>query len=102
MECVPVGDYVTVGHNAVIHGSKIHDHVIVGMNSTVLEDAEVGPNSIVAAGSVVLQKERTPTGTLLAGVPAKAVRKLNDSDLASIKFAAEEYGKLVKLYKEKI
>ena len=58
-QCI-VGDYVTVGHNAVIHGSTVHDYVIVGMNSTLLEGSEVGPDSIVAAGSVVLEKEKTP------------------------------------------
>ena len=77
-QCI-VGDYVTVGHNAVIHGSTVHDYVIVGMNSTLLEESEVGPNSIVAAGSVVLEKEKTPPRVLLAGVPAKPVRNLDDS-----------------------
>jgi len=99
-QCV-VGDHVTVGHNAVIHGATIHDNVIVGMNSTILEGAEVGPNAIVAAGSVVLEREKTPPGVLLAGLPAKQVRKLDDSDVAVIKYAAEAYTELVKLYKEK-
>jgi len=99
-QCV-VGDHVTVGHNAVIHGSTLHDYVIVGMNSTILEGAEVGPNSIVAAGSVVLEREKAPAGVLLAGVPAKPVRTLDESDLAVIKYAAEAYTDLVKLYREK-
>ena len=96
-----VGDYVTVGHNAVIHGSMVHDCVIVGMNSTMLEGAEVGPDSIVAAGCVVLEGQKTPPAVLLAGMPAKPVRKLDDSDLATIRFAAQTYGKLAKFYKEK-
>jgi carbonic anhydrase/acetyltransferase-like protein (isoleucine patch superfamily) len=96
-----VGDYVTVGHNAVIHGAKIHDRVIVGMNSTILEGAEVAPDSIVAAGAVTLQKERMPSRVLLAGVPAKPIRKLDDTDGAIIKLAAEAYTELVKLYREK-
>ena len=99
-QCI-VGDYVTVGHNAVIHGAKIHDLVIVGMNSTILEGAEVGPDSIVAAGAVVLEKERMPPRVLLAGVPAKPIRKLDDADVALIKYAAEAYTELVKLYREK-
>lgn len=99
-QCV-VGDFVTVGHNAVIHGSTVHDYVIVGMNSTLLEGSEVGPNSVVAAGSVVLEGEKTPPKVLLAGVPAKPVRNLDDSDLAAIKYAAEAYVELVKRYKEK-
>jgi carbonic anhydrase/acetyltransferase-like protein (isoleucine patch superfamily) len=99
-QCI-VGDFVTVGHNAVIHGSIVHDYVIVGMNSTLLEGSEVGPNSVVAAGSVVLEGERTPPKVLLAGVPAKPIRNLDDSDLAAIKYAAEAYVELVKRYKEK-
>ncbi len=98
-ECT-VGDHVTIGHNAVIHGSKVHDNVIVGMNSTILEKAEVGANSIVAAGSVILQGEKTPTAVLLAGIPAKVVRKLDDSDIAVIKYAAKAYTELVRLYKQ--
>lgn len=99
-QCV-VGDFVTVGHNAVIHGSTVHDYVIVGMNSTILEKARVGPNSIIAAGSVVLQGEKTAPEVLLAGVPAKPVRKLDRSDLAFIRYAAKAYTELVKLYKQK-
>jgi len=96
-----VGDYVTVGHNAVIHGAKIHDRVIVGMNSRILEGAEVAQDSIVAAGAVILQKERMPSRVLLAGVPAKPIRKLDDTDVVVIKLAAEAYTELVKLYREK-
>lgn len=99
-QCV-VGDFVTVGHSAVIHGSIVHDYVVVGMNCTLLEGSEIGPNSVVAAGSVVLEKEKTPPKVLLAGVPAKPVRNLDTSDLAAIKDAAEAYVELVKSYREK-
>jgi carbonic anhydrase/acetyltransferase-like protein (isoleucine patch superfamily) len=99
-QCV-IGDFVTVGHNAVIHGSVVHDYVVVGMNSTLLEGSEVGPNSMVAAGSVVLEKEKTPPKVLLAGVPAKPVRNLDTSDLAAIKYAADAYVDLIKSYREK-
>ena len=99
-QCI-IGDYVTVGHNAVIHGSTVRDYVIVGMNSTLLEESEVGPNSIVGAGSVILEGEKMPPRVLLAGVPAKVIRNLNDSDLTAIKHAAEAYVGLVKLYRDK-
>jgi carbonic anhydrase/acetyltransferase-like protein (isoleucine patch superfamily) len=98
-ECT-VGDYVTIGHNAVVHGSKVHDNVIVGMNSTILEKAEVGANSIVAAGSVILQGQKIPTAVLLAGIPAKVVRRLDNSDIAVIRYSAKAYTQLVGLYKE--
>jgi carbonic anhydrase/acetyltransferase-like protein (isoleucine patch superfamily) len=71
------------------------------MNSTLLEGSEVGPNSIVAAGSVVLEGKKMPPGVLLAGVPARSAKNLDDSDIASIKRAAEAYVELVKLYKDK-
>ncbi len=99
-QCI-VGDFVTVGHNAVIHGSTVHSYVIVGVNSTLLEGSEIGPNSMVAAGSVVLEKEKTPPRVLLAGVPAKPVRNLDESDLEAIKYAAEAYVELVKQYRER-
>jgi len=99
-QCV-VGDFVTVGHNAVIHGSIVHDYVVVGMNSTLLEGSEVGPNSMVAAGSVVLENEKTPPKVLLAGVPARPVRSLDASDLAAIKQAAEAYVELIKSYRKR-
>jgi carbonic anhydrase/acetyltransferase-like protein (isoleucine patch superfamily) len=96
-----VGDFVTIGHNAVVHGSIVHDYVVVGMSSTLLEGSEIGPNSVVAAGSVVLEKEKTPPKVLLAGVPAKPVRNLDTSDLAAIKQTAEAYVELIKFYREK-
>jgi carbonic anhydrase/acetyltransferase-like protein (isoleucine patch superfamily) len=96
-----VGDFVTIGHGAVVHGATIQDCVVVGMNSTLLEGAEVGPNSIVAAGSVVLERAKTPPLVLLAGVPAKPIRKLNDSDLAAIRHASNRYVQLARLYRER-
>jgi carbonic anhydrase/acetyltransferase-like protein (isoleucine patch superfamily) len=99
-QCI-VGDFVTVGHNAVVHGSIVHDYVVVGMNSTLLEGSDIGSNSVVAAGSVVLENEKTPPKVLLAGVPAKTVRSLDTSDLAAIKHAAEAYVELVKVYRER-
>jgi carbonic anhydrase/acetyltransferase-like protein (isoleucine patch superfamily) len=99
-QCV-VGDFVTVGHNAVIHGSIVHDYVVVGMNCTLLEGSEIGPNSMVAAGSVVLEKDKTPSKVLLAGVPAKPVRNLDTSDLTAIKYTADAYVNLIKFYREK-
>ena len=66
---VKVGNYVTVGHGAVLHGCTIEDDVIVGMNATVLDDAVVGKGSIVAAGAVVKANEKVPPGSFVAGVP---------------------------------
>lgn len=66
---VRVGDYVTVGHGAVLHGCTVEDNVIVGMNATVLDNAVVGRGSIIAAGAVVTPGTKVPPGSLVVGVP---------------------------------
>ena len=71
---VEIGDYVSVGHNVIIHGAKINDYALIGMGATLLDYAEVGEGAIVAAGSVVLSNTKIPPYTLWAGVPAKYVK----------------------------
>ena len=71
---VEIGDYVSVGHNVIIHGAKINDYALIGMGTTLLDYAEVGEGAIVAAGSVVLSNTKIPPYTLWAGVPAKYVK----------------------------
>ena len=66
-----VGDYVTVGHGAVLHACTIEDECLIGMNSTILDGATIGKNSIVAAGAVVPVGMNVPEGSLVAGMPAK-------------------------------
>ncbi len=68
-----IGDYVTVGHCAVIHACTVEDHCLIGMNATVLDGAVVGEGSIVAAGSVVTGGTIIPPNSLVAGVPAKII-----------------------------
>ena len=69
-----IGDYVTVGHSAVLHGCVIEDHVLIGMNATVLTGAKVGRGSIIAAGALVREKEVIPPNSLVVGMPGKVVR----------------------------
>ncbi|HHT19943.1 MAG TPA: gamma carbonic anhydrase family protein [Tissierellia bacterium] len=71
-----IGDYVTVGHGAILHGCTIDDHVLVGMGATVLSGARIGRGSIVAAGAVVKEGADIPPNSLVAGVPAKILRTL--------------------------
>lgn len=73
---VEIGSNVTVGHNATLHGCKIRDNVLIGMGSTLLDNAIVESGSIVAAGALVLAKTHIPTGELWGGVPAKFLKKL--------------------------
>ncbi len=69
-----IGDYVTIGHGAVIHGSEIEDHVLVGMNATVLTGSKIGSGSIIAAGALVRENDVIPPNSLVVGVPGKVVR----------------------------
>lgn len=73
---VTLGDDVSVGHNAVVHGATIEDGCLIGMNATVLNGAVVGAGSLVAAGAVVPQGMIVPPGSLVAGVPARVIRPL--------------------------
>ena len=76
-EDAQVGAYVTVGHNAIVHGCRVGDHSLIGMGSVVLSRAEVGERSIVAAGAVVREGDEVPPETLVAGVPATPVKDLS-------------------------
>ena len=69
-----IGDYVTVGHCACLHGCEIEDHVLIGMNATVLTGAKVGRGSIIAAGALVTENMVVPPNSLVVGVPGKVVR----------------------------
>jgi carbonic anhydrase/acetyltransferase-like protein (isoleucine patch superfamily) len=71
-----VGDFVTVGHNATLHGCVVKEHCLIGMGAVVLGGAVIGEGSIVAAGAVVRENEMVPPFSLVAGVPAKVVKKL--------------------------
>ena len=71
-----IGDYVTVGHGAILHGCRVHDGCLIGMGSVILDDAVVGKGSMVAAGSVVKSGTEIPPGTMVAGNPAVVKRKI--------------------------
>jgi carbonic anhydrase/acetyltransferase-like protein (isoleucine patch superfamily) len=73
-----IGNDVILGHGAVIHGNRIGDRVMVGMNATVLQDVELGDYCVVAAGAVVSEGAKIPPRTFLAGVPAKAKGSLSE------------------------
>ena len=94
-----IGAGVSVGHGAVIHGSKVGDNVIIGMNAVVME-SEIGPNCIIGAGAVVAAGKNIPAGSLVMGVPAKVVRALDEDEVNGILQNAREYVKAIPLYKE--
>jgi carbonic anhydrase/acetyltransferase-like protein (isoleucine patch superfamily) len=97
---VEIGDNVTVGHGAVLHGCKIEDNVLIGMNATVLNGAEIGKNSIVGANALVSQGKKFPENSLIIGVPAAVKRETNEAEIEGIGKNAAEYVELVKEYKK--
>lgn len=94
-----IGDDVTVGHGAILHGAVIHSKCLIGMGAIVLDGAEVNPYSLVAAGSLVRQGFVVPEGTLVAGVPARVVRELTEDEKRMIEMSAIHYVELSKEYK---
>jgi len=72
-----IGNNVSVGHNAIVHGCVIKDNVLIGMGAIVMDNAEVGSNSIIAAGAVVLEVTKIEAGTIYAGVPARKVKDIS-------------------------
>lgn len=72
-----IGNSVSIGHNAIVHGCTIHDNVLIGMGSIVMDDCIVESNSIVAAGAVVTKGTHIEAGSIYAGVPAKKVKEIS-------------------------
>ena len=97
---VEIGENVSVGHGAVVHGCRLDDNVLIGMNATVLNGAHISKNSIVGAGAVVSEGKEFPEGSLILGVPAKAVKELSCEQIEMIQNNADNYVKLSKQYKE--
>jgi len=86
-----IGDDVTIGHAAVVHGCTIADRVLVGMSATILNGAVIGEDSIVAAGSLVTEGMVVPPRSMVMGVPAKVRRTLSDAEVASILDFSQNY-----------
>lgn len=88
---VIIGENVSVGHNAVVHGCRIGDGSLVGMGSVILSGAVIGEGCLIAGGAVVLEGAVIPPGSLVAGVPAKVRRPLTDDERAGLLRNAEVY-----------
>jgi carbonic anhydrase/acetyltransferase-like protein (isoleucine patch superfamily) len=95
---VVVGDWVTIGHNATVHGCVVEDEVLIGMGVTILNGCRIGAGSIIAAGAVVPERTVVPPRTLWAGVPAKLRRELDEKDHALILEYAQNYLDYTEIY----
>lgn len=88
---VNIGRGVTIGHNCVIHGCTIGDNSIIGMNSVLLNGSKIPANCLVAAGSVVGEKLAAEEGDLIAGSPARVIKKLSEKNIEYLKYAKDVY-----------
>lgn len=86
-----IGDYVSVAHNAIVHGCTIEDHVLVGMGSIIMDGAVVGTGAIIAAGAIVTQGTKVPPHTIYAGNPAKYLKDVSPELNAAIDRTANNY-----------
>lgn len=96
---VVIGDYVTVGHSAVVRGARIGNHVSIGMNATVMSYSEIGDNSIVGANTFVAYHKKFPQKSLLVGVPARVLKTLEGEELNANQVAIDIYMDLVEKYR---
>ncbi|MFB7441043.1 gamma carbonic anhydrase family protein [Streptomyces mirabilis] len=97
---ITVGERVSVGHNAVLHGATVEDDCLIGMGATVLNGAVIGAGSLVAAQALVPQGMRVPPGSLVAGVPAKVKRPLTEEERQGLTLNGTFYVDLAKTHKE--
>lgn len=86
-----IGKYVTIGHKVMLHGCKIGDFSLIGMNAVVLDGAEIGEESIVGAGSIVTMNKKFPPRSLIIGSPAKVVRELTEEEVQNLHHHSQNY-----------
>ncbi|MCK5074824.1 MAG: gamma carbonic anhydrase family protein [Calditrichia bacterium] len=93
-----IGNNVTVGHGAILHGCNIENFSFIGMGAKILDGARIEPYSFIAAGAVVKESFVVPSGYLVAGVPAKIIRPLKNEEKEKIKISADNYVRYFKNY----
>ena len=94
-----IGNHITIGHHAVIHGATLEDYSFIGMSSTLLDGVIVRKYGFVAAGALVAPGFEVPEKTLVAGVPAKIIRTLSDEEIKNIEKSALKHAERAKTYK---
>ncbi|WKN32158.1 gamma carbonic anhydrase family protein [Porifericola rhodea] len=94
-----IGNYVTIGHRAIVHGCTLEDKVMVGMGAIVMDHAVVESGAMIAAGAVVLENTRVEANSIYAGVPAKKVKAIGPENRAMMERIANNYTKYAEWYK---
>ncbi len=95
-----IGDRVSIGHVAVLHGCTVESDVLIGMGAVLMNHARIGSGSLVAAGAVVVEGTLVPPGSLVAGVPGKVRRELTDDELEHVRTNARQYADLTRRHLE--
>ncbi len=95
-----IGDNVSIGHGAIIHGCTIKDNCIIGMGAIVMEGVEIEENCIIGAGAVITENKKISGNSLVIGMPGKVMRELNHGEIEHIKENAADYVELAKKNKE--
>lgn len=88
---VNIGNNVTIGHNAIIHGCTIGNNTLIGMGAIILNGVKIGENTLVGAGTLVTQNKVIPSGVLVVGNPGKVIRNLSEDEILSLKESAKNY-----------
>lgn len=96
---IVIGNNVTVGHAAVLHGCTIGENSLIGMSATILDNAKIGKNCIIAAGTVILENAEIPDNSLVAGLPGKVKRIVSEEEAEHLKQHALAYKDLAATYK---
>lgn len=86
-----IGNDITIGHNVILHGCTVKDRCLIGMGSIILDNAEIGEDSIIGAGALVTEGMKVPPRSLVLGVPGKVKRELTDDEVARILKSAKNY-----------
>ncbi len=94
---VEIGDDVTIGHAAIVHGCTVGSNTLIGMGAIILNGAKIGKNCIIGAGALVTQGTVIPDGSMAFGSPAKVVRQLKPEEIEANTFSAVEYEHLAKI-----
>lgn len=94
-----LGDRVTLGHGAIVHGATVEDDVMIGMRAVVMNGARICRGSIVAVGAIVLEEMHVPPGSVVMGTPAVVKREVTERDTARIRHAAEHYVKAGQMFR---
>lgn len=88
---VVIGNDVTIGHSAIIHGCHIGNNTLIGMGSVILNGAKIGSNTLIGAKTLITQNKEIPDGVLVLGNPGKVIRELTEDEIISLKKSAENY-----------